>query len=132
MKESSDMEDHGDSEALSDSQEFSGSEESSDLEEHRNLKRPSKWESHLELSVHEICHYRLGPVLWTYHRDSDKPNLDDLLMLLRSPTDILSNTFDKNFTGQMKLLTIIHEATLLPWPIREKPGFVVNYYFAPS
>jgi len=33
---------------------------------------------HLELSIHEICHYRVGPALWTYHGHSDKPDLDDL------------------------------------------------------
>ena len=137
LEESSDMEAHGDleefsgSEALSDSQEFSGSEESndsdecSDLKEHSNLKRSSKRERHLELSIHEICHYRLGPALWTYRRDSDKGrDLDDLLKPLRSLTDISSNTFDKNLIGQMKLFAMIHEVGLLDFhsPVKKDPG----------
>ena len=95
-------------------------EECSDSEGHSSLKRPGDSErpsnaslSFLELSIHEIRHYRLGPALWTYRGDSDKPDLDDLLMPLRSPTDILGNTFDKNCIGQMKLLPMILEAGLL-------------------
>ena len=118
-------------EFCSDSEEFCGLEERSDSEEfsnsekHSDLERPSKWKRHLELSIHEICHYRLGPALWTYCRDSDKGrDLDDLLMPLKSPTDILSNTFDKNFIGQMKLLAMIHEAGLLNFhsPLAKDPG----------
>ena len=114
-----------DSDEFSSSEERSDSEECSDLEEHSNSETPSDparprnpllrleaAKDYLELSIHEIFHYRLGPALWTYHRDSDKPGLDDLLMPLRSPTDILGNTFDKNCIGQMKLLAMIHGAGL--------------------
>ena len=114
----------------SNSEDFSGSEGCSDSEKHRNSERPSasslsfepkpKIVSHLELSIHKICHYRLGPALWTYHRNSD--NLKDLLMPLRSPTDILGNTFDKNCLGQMKLFAMIHEAGLLHFHFREDTG----------
>jgi hypothetical protein len=61
--------------------------------------------SHLELSIHEICHYHVGPALWTYRGDSDKQDFDDL-MPLKSPTDILGITFDKNCMRQMKLLAM--------------------------
>jgi len=61
--------------------------------------------SHLELSIHEICHYRVGPALWTYRGDSDKQDLDDL-KLLGSPTDILGITFDKKCIIQMKPLAM--------------------------
>ena len=67
--------------------------------------------SYLELSIYEVRHYRVkGSALWTYRLD--KPDLDDLKPL-RSPTDILGNTFDKNCIGQMKLLPMILEAGLL-------------------
>ena len=62
-------------------------------------------ESHLELSIHEIFRYRVGPALWTYRGCSDKPDLDDLEPL-RSPTDTLGITFDKNCIIQMKLLAM--------------------------
>ena len=99
----------------SDSEEFSDSEECSDSERPNNSPLSFKHDkgSHLELSIHELCHCRVGPALWTYHRDSDKPDLDDLLMPLKSPTDILGNAFDKNCIGQMKLLAMIHEAGLV-------------------
>jgi len=81
--------------------------------------------SHLELPIHEICHYRVGPALWTYRGDSDKPDLDDFKPL-RSPTpDTLGITFDKNCIFQMKLFAtkfdghryghlLINEAERLP------------------
>ena len=119
---------------FSDSDEHSDSGECSDFGEHSNSERPSNLArssnpslqrfkhdkvSHLELSIHEIFRYRIGPVLWTYRRDSDKPDLDDLLMPLRSPTDILGNPFDKNCICQMKLLAMIHEAGLLHFHFRD-------------
>ena len=58
--------------------------------------------SHLELSIHESLHYRVGPALWTYRGDSDKPDLDDLKPL-RSPTDTLGITFDKHCIIPMTL-----------------------------
>ena len=61
--------------------------------------------SHLKLSIHERLHYRVGPALWTYRRDSDKPDLDDLKPL-RSPTDTLGITFDKHCIIQMKLFAM--------------------------
>ena len=75
----------------------------SDKEWSRHEERPSKAPlsfepnevSHLELSIHEICHYRVGPTMWTYRRDSDKPDLDDSKPL-RSPADILGITFDND------------------------------------
>lgn len=62
---------------------------------------------HFELSIHEICHYRVGPALWTYHGDSGKPDLmiNDLKSL-RSPTDILGVTFDNNCITQIKLFAM--------------------------
>ncbi|EDR10514.1 uncharacterized protein LACBIDRAFT_293553 [Laccaria bicolor S238N-H82] len=126
-EERSDSEEFSHSEERSDSGEFSGSEECSDSEEHSNSERPA----HLELSIHEICHYRLGPALWTYRRDSDKPDLDELLMPLRWPTDILGNTFDKNCMGQMKLLAMIHEAGLLHFQnLGKDPG--ANFACSPD
>ena len=61
--------------------------------------------SHLELSIHEICHYRVGPTMWTYRRDSDKPHLDDSKPL-RSPVDILGIIFDNDCIRQMQLLVM--------------------------
>lgn len=61
--------------------------------------------SHLELSIHESLHHRVGPALWTYRGDSDKPDLDDLKPL-RSPTDILGITFGKQCMIQMKLFAM--------------------------
>ena len=80
--------------------------------------------SHLELSIYEIFHYRLGSALWTYHRDSDKQDLNDLLKPLRSLTDILGNTFDKSCISQMKLLAMNQEAGPLHFHflVEEKPG----------
>ena len=86
--------------------------------------RPNKV-SHLELSIHEILHYRVGPALWTYRGDSDNPDLDDLKPL-RSPTDVLGITFDNHCIRQMQLLAVhfdyeryhhllIDEAELLLW-----------------
>ena len=83
--------------------------------------------SHLELSIHESLHYRVGLALWTYRGDSDKPDLDDLKPL-RSPTNILGITFDKHCIIQMKLLAmefdedryrhlLIDEAELLHLPL---------------
>ena len=133
LKRLDNMVEHSSSEEFSDLEERSDSEECSDLEEHSDFERPSNSERpnngplsfepekvlHLELSIHELCHYRLGPALWTYRRDSDKPDLDDLLMPLRSPTDILGNPFDKNCICQMKLLAMIHEAGLLHFHFRD-------------
>ena len=123
LVERHDSDERCDSEEFSDSEERSDSEECSDFGEHSNSERPSNpWlqrykhdkVSHLELSIHEIFRYRIGPALSTYRRDSDKGrDLDDLIMPLRSPTDILGNTFDKNCIGQMKLLAVIYEAGLL-------------------
>ena len=134
-EEFGDSDEHSDSEEFSDSDERSDSGECSDFGEHSNSERPSNLArsshlrfkhdkvSHLELSIHEIFRYRLGPALWTYRRDSDKgPDLEDLLMPLRSPTDILGNTFDKNCIGQMKLLAVIYDAGLLHFPVRKDPG----------
>ena len=141
LVERRDSEEFGDSDERSDSEEFSDSDERSDsgecsdFGEHSNWERPSNLArssnprfkhdkvSHLELSIHEIFRYRLGPALWTYRRDSDKgQDLDDLIMPLRSPTDILGNTFDKNCTGQMKLLVVIYEAGLLDFTWGKYPG----------
>ena len=61
--------------------------------------------SHLEFSIHEIVHYRVGPALWIYRGDSDKPDLDDLKPL-RSPTDTFGITFDRNCIFQMKLFAM--------------------------
>ena len=123
---------------FSDSDEHSDSGECSDFGEHSNSERPSNLArssnpslqrfkhdkvSHLELSIHEIFRYRLGPALWTYRRDSDKGrDLDDLIMPLRSPTNVLGNTFDKNCIGQMKLLAVIYEAGLLRFTWGKDPG----------
>ena len=128
------LEEPSHSEEFSYLEELNSSEDSSDSEEHSNSERPGKSErpsnaplsfepskvSHLELSIHELCHYRLGPALWTYCRD--RSDLNDLLMPLRSPTDILGNTFDKNCIGQMKLLAMIHEAGLLHFHYGKDPG----------
>ena len=95
--------------------EHSDSEEFSDSDECSNSERPDNALKalHLELSIHELCHYRLGRALWTYRRDSDKVDFNDLLMPLRSPTDIFGNSFDENCIGQMKLLAMIEEAGFL-------------------
>ena len=61
--------------------------------------------SHLELSIHEICHYRVGPALWAYRGDSEKPDLNDLKPL-KSPADILGITFDNDYIRQMQLLAM--------------------------
>ena len=60
---------------------------------------------HIELSIHETCHYHVGPALWTYHGDLDKPDLDDLKPL-RSPAEILGITFDNDCICQMQLLAM--------------------------
>ena len=94
LVERRDSEEFGDSDERSDSEEFSDSDERSDsgecsdFGEHSNSERPSNPRlqrfkhdkvSHLELSIHEIFRYRIGPALWTYRRDSDKGrDLDDL------------------------------------------------------
>ena len=137
LVERHDSDERCDSEEFSDSEERSDSEECSDFGEHSNSERPSnprlrRFEhdkvSHLELSIHEIFRYRIGPALWTYRRDPDKGrDFDDLIMPLRSPTDILGNTFDKNCIGQMKLLAVIYEAGLLKFTWGKDPG--LSYIF---
>ena len=96
-------------------EEWFGDEEqsTSDEEWSSNEERPSDAPlslgpnevSHLELSIHEICHYRVGPTLWTYCRDSDKPDLDGSNPL-RSLADILGIKFDNDCIRQMQLLAM--------------------------
>ena len=96
-------------------EEWFGDEEqsTSDEEWSSNEERPSDAPlslgpnevSHLELSIHEICRYRVGPTLWTYCRDSDKPDLDGSNQL-RSLADILGIKFDNDCIRQMQLLAM--------------------------
>jgi hypothetical protein len=82
-------------------------EKPSDVEFRAKLK-PANEVLHLELSIHEICHYRVGPALRTYRGDLDdldEPDLNDSKPL-RWPLDILGITFDKNCKIQMKLLAM--------------------------
>ena len=143
LVERRDSDERSDSEEFSNWEERSDSEECSDFGEHSNSERPSNLArssnprpqrfkhdkvSHLELSIHEIFRYRLGPAVWTWRRDSDKGrDLDDLIMPLRSTTNILGNTFDKNCIGQTKLLAVIYEAGLLDFAWGKDPG--LSYIF---
>jgi hypothetical protein len=114
--QSGDEEPPGDEEQPSDEKQRSDEKNPSDEEQpsddtdeegpsHASRSFAPKQVSHLELSIHEICHYRVGPALWTYREDSDKRDLDNLKPL-RSPTDILGITFDKHCMVQIKLFAV--------------------------
>jgi hypothetical protein len=58
----------------------------------------------LHLSIHEICSYRFGPALWTYHGDGHS-NIEGL-HCMKSTTNTLGITFGLSSRGHMELFDI--------------------------